>query len=101
MAKPQHRRSEDDAKWFGRRNAFSGGQNDNKLDLTGEGYYRGSRMENKYTTKKSYSVNKEYWRLLEQQALITGDTPILRIDFGDLKLIVLREDHYRNTMEND
>lgn len=61
----------------------SGAGLDSKLDhIIPDGPIAGTRIENKQTSKESYSIKKADLRKYARQAAMTGDKFFLRIDFG-------------------
>lgn len=92
------------AKWFGKRNGFSGAKLDSKLDVIGKWRYEGLRGENKFTQQKSYSFKLETLQKAKKQAAVTGDRFIFRVEFEDNQgrlwpFILQEEDLYRDINE--
>ena len=85
------------ADYYGKLVPGSGNTSHNKGDVVGVGIYRDLRVENKFTEKKSFSLNKDYLRKIIKESLVLHGTElIMRIDFSGETYIVMREDHFRN-----
>lgn len=79
----------------GTRVPFSGATFLGKLDVVSGGKFNGYLIENKYTTKKSYSLNKHYIRECERLARREGKKCFMRVDYEGQKYIVIRQDWFQ------
>jgi len=79
------KKEKDDAKKFdGKRTRGSGNSWYNPGDSRGSTFL----VESKYTSKKSYSLNKDKLDKLYEQGLFTYKTPLLSIRIQDMDLVV-------------
>lgn len=84
-SKPWQDSERDAAEIFNaKRVPFSGALVDNKLDLMiDEGILQNYLIENKFTSKESFSLKKDVLKKAFQQAAMMGKKFFLRLDFGE------------------
>ena len=89
------------AEIYGKRVSMSGAGVD-KLDVTGENEFDRFKFDNKYTDKKSFSINRDDFERMIRQAKLSGHEFIARIDLGGkLKLICMEERAFINNFQNE
>jgi len=99
---PKWKQSEINAanKYNGRLVPGSGCFSNSKLDIRiDEGPLTGYRMENKHTTKTSFSLKQEILRKASVQAMLTGNKAIVRIDYDGDEYILMSEKVFSTLLE--
>ena len=74
----------------GRQTRGSGSSWRNKSDVVEKDY----RWEMKSTGAKSISVKTETWHKIRKEAILSGRMPVLHLQIGDTKLVVISEDDF-------
>jgi hypothetical protein len=74
----------------GKQTKGSGSSWRNKSDVVEKDY----RWEMKSTGAKSISVKAETWHKIRKEAILSGRMPVLHLQIGDTRLVVISEDDF-------
>lgn len=58
-------------------------------------------IDSKQTSKKSFSISKEMWDKLYEEALFTYRYPLLSLIIQDLELVVLSKEDFQKLIQKD
>ncbi len=96
--KPWEHKEKSDSKTFkGRRQKASGNYWAAPGDVKSDDFL----IDSKQTSKKSFSISKEMWDKLYEEALFTYRYPLLSLIIQDLELVVLSKEDFQKLIQKD
>jgi hypothetical protein len=103
LSKENWEKSQDEtAKNFDGKVIGASGSGQDKMDIAGGGRWEDFLIENKYTTKKSFSLNKSILQKAKRQAKVEGKEHIVLIEFEDTprnhRYILIEEKDFFNLL---